>query len=83
MRDWYNNQLRSVNGRPKAKSYAVLRTLMNSAVEEELIDVNPVSIRGAGVTRRKQGVEPASLDELRIIVEAMPGRLRLMVQLAA
>ncbi len=83
VRNWYHNQLRSVSDRPKAKAYAVLRTLMNSAVEEELIDVNPVSIRGAGVTRRKQGVEPASLDELRIIVEAMPERLRLMVQLAA
>ena len=56
---------------------------MNAAVEEELIGVSPVSIRGAGATRRKQGVEPATLEELRIIVESMPERLRLMVQLAA
>lgn len=82
IRDWHNNLLRSVSDRPKAKAYAVLRTIMNSAVEEELIDVNPVSIRGAGVARRKHGIEPASLDELAIIVEAMPERFRLMVQLA-
>lgn len=82
IRDWHNNLLRSVSDRPKAKAYAVLRTIMNSAVEEELIDVNPVSIRGAGVARRKHGIEPASLDELGIIVEAMPERFGLMVQLA-
>jgi integrase len=42
-----------------------------------------LNIRGAGVTRRKNGIEPATLDELRIIVEAMLERLRIMVLLAA
>lgn len=82
IRNWHNNQLRSVQDRPKAKAYAVLRAIMNSAVEDELVDVNPVSIRGAGVARRKHGIEPATLEELSLIVEAMPERLRMMVQLA-
>jgi integrase len=82
IRDWHGNVLRSVSDRPRAKAYAVLRTIMNSAVEDELIDVNPVAIRGAGVARRKRGIEPASLHELATIVEAMPERLRLMVLLA-
>ena len=82
LRDWHNNLPRSVSDRPKAKAYAVLRTIMNSAAEEELRDVNPVSIRGAGVARTKHGIEPASLDELAIIVEAMAVRFGLMVQLA-
>lgn len=82
VRNWHTNLLRSVSDRPKAKAYAVLRTIMNSALEDELIEVNPVSIRGAGVARRKHGIEPASLDELATIVEAMPERLRLMVLLA-
>lgn len=55
---------------------------MNSAVEHELIDINPVSIRGAGVARRKHGIEPATLEDLDVIVEEMPQRLRLMVQVA-
>ena len=83
VRRWHSIQLLKVSDRPTSKAYAVLRAIMNSAVEDELIDVSPVSIRGAGVTRRKHGVEPATLDELRIIVEAMPERLRLMVLLAA
>lgn len=82
VRNWHSNQLRGVQDRPRAKAYAVLRTIMNSAVEEELIDVNPVNIRGAGVARRKHGIEPATLEELAVIVEAMPERLRMMVQLA-
>jgi len=83
VRRWHSIELQKVSDRPRSKAYAVLRTIMNSAVEDELIDVSPVSIRGAGMTRRKHGVEPATLDELRIIVEAMPERLRLMVLLAA
>jgi hypothetical protein len=55
---------------------------VNSAVEDELLEANPVSIRGAGVTRRKHGIEPATLDEPAIIVAAMPERPRLMVLLA-
>lgn len=82
VRNWYNQLLRSVKDRPKGKAYALLRSIMNSAVEEELIDVNPVSIRGAGATHRKHDIEPATLDELATIVEKMPKRLRLMVHLA-
>jgi integrase len=82
IREWHTSKLRNVKDRPKAKAYAVLRTIMNSAVEDELIDVNPVSIRGAGVARRKHGIEPATLEELDTIVEEMPERLRLMVLLA-
>lgn len=82
VRNWHNNLLRGVKDRPKAKAYAVLRTIMNAAVDEELIDTSPVSIRGAGVARRKHGIEPASLEELAVIVEAMPERFRLMVLLA-
>lgn len=82
VRDWHNNRLRSVKDRPKAKAYSVLRTIMNSAVEDELIDVSPVSIRGAGVARRKHSIEPATLEELDTIVQEMPKRLRLMVLLA-
>ena len=41
----------------------------------------PVSIRGAGVARRKHGIEPATLEELDAVVAEMPKRLRHMVLL--
>ena len=43
VRHWHNVLLQKVSDRPGSKTYAVLRTIMNSAVEEELIDVSPVT----------------------------------------
>jgi hypothetical protein len=37
---------------------------MNSAVEDEVVDVRPVSIRGGAATLHKHGVEPATLERI-------------------
>jgi len=39
--------------RVRAKAYALLRSIMNGAVDDELISVNPVHIRGAGAAREE------------------------------
>ena len=44
---------------------------------------NPCRIRGAGQAKRVSRTEPATLDELATMVDAMPERYRLMVLLAA
>ncbi len=67
--------------RTKAKAYALLRTIGATAVDEELIAANPVLIRGAGVSKRRRSIEPATLPQLAAITEAMPERLRLAVLL--
>jgi integrase len=56
---------------------------MASAVDDELISVNPVHIRGAGNVKRVKKIRPASIDELITLVEALPGRYRLMALLGA
>ena len=56
---------------------------MNGAVDDELISVNPVQIRGAGASRRVKKIEPASLEELASVTAAMPDRLQLAVLLGA
>ena len=48
-----------------------------------LIPYNPAHIRGAGNTKRAHHVEPATLEELRVIVEELPDRYKLMALLAA
>lgn len=73
-------------GRPtyQAHSYALLRTILGTAVDRGLITTaNPAKVRGGGSTKRRHKVRPASLSELAEIVSAMPERRRLMVQLAA
>jgi len=80
VREWYSVTLVD---RPtmRAHAYSLLRTILNSAVAEELIDSNPCRISGAGTARRVHKIKPATVDELASITEAMPERLRLMVAL--
>lgn len=70
----------------RAQSYSLLRTIFANAAAERpnpLIPYNPAHIRGAGNTKRVHHVQPASLEELRIIVEELPDRYKLMALLAA
>ena len=82
VREWYSKTL---TDRPTMRShaYSLLRTIMGSAVNDELIDANPCRIVGAGRARRVHRIRPASVDELATLTEAMPERLRLMVALAS
>ena len=67
----------------RAHAYGLLRTILGSALEDELIRANPCHIRGAGNTKRVHKIKPASLEELSAIAAAMPPRYRLMVLLAS
>jgi integrase len=68
----------------RAHAYGLLRTILASAVSDQLIAVNPCHIRGAGGSRRVHKVKPATLDELEKLVAATkPERYRLMVLLAS
>ena len=70
----------------RAHSYSLLRTILTSAASMRpvpLIPYNPAHIRGAGNTSRVHRVEPATLAELRVIVDELPDRYKLMALLAA
>ncbi len=67
----------------RAHAYSLLRSILDTAVTEEVILSNPCTIRGAGQTKRARRVEPATLEELAALVAAMPDRLALMPLLAA
>jgi len=55
IRTWYA-RLDPAKKTARAHHYALLHTVLNSAVEEELIDVNPCHIRAAGVTRKARKI---------------------------
>jgi integrase len=68
----------------KAHAYALLRSILGSAVDDQLLTVNPARIRGAGTVKRAHQIRPATLDELEKLVGATyPERYRLMILLAA
>jgi integrase len=82
VRAWYEDTLVD---RPTLRShaYSLLRTIMGSAVNDEILDGNPCRIAGAGRAKRVHRIRPASVAELAVLTEAMPERLRLMVTLAS
>ena len=67
----------------RSHAYGLLRTVLGTAVTDDILAANPCRIRGAGSTKRVKKIEPASIAELSAIAEAMPARYRAMVLLAA
>ena len=82
VREWHSQLL---PGKPtmRARTYALLRAIMATAVTDELIDATPCRIRGAGQTQRVHKIRPASVTELAELTAAMPDRLKLAVPLAS
>jgi integrase len=89
VRAWHADLARSkgskVKDRPTARAhaYGLLRTILNTAVADDLIPANPCRVRGGGQTKRVKRIQPASLAELEALVDAMPDRYRVMVLLAS
>src|SRR6478736_3684889 len=81
-REWHAT---SLVDKPTMRShaYSLLRTILASAVNDELIDGNPARIVGAGRSKCVHKIRPASVGELGVLTEAMPERLQLMVTLAS
>lgn len=67
----------------RAHAYSLLRTIMTTAVGDELVQANPCRVRGAGSVKRARTIKPASLQELELLVAAMPARYQPMTLLAA
>lgn len=67
----------------RAHAYALLRSIMATAVADGDIAENPCQIQGGSKARRSKEIRPATLDQLAAITEAMPERLRLLIQLSA
>jgi integrase len=67
----------------KAHAYSLLRTILNTAVADDLIAVNPCRVRGAGNAKRARQIKAATIPELEAIAAGVPPRYRLMILLAA
>jgi hypothetical protein len=75
VREWRAGLLEAgVSSTMAAKSYRLLRAILNTAVtEDELIIVNPCRIRGSGEERASE--RPVlTLDQLYALVDLMPDR---------
>jgi integrase len=85
VRHWYDDTQDGNTENPRAisQAYGLLRAIMNTAVDDDLIEASPVHIRGAGYRPKRRRLEPATIEELDTIVEHMPDKWKLMILLAS
>jgi integrase len=78
---WYRKTL---IGKPTARKhvYDLLAVIMRTAEDDELIARTPVRIKGASTIERAGSTEPATADELAVILRHTPERFRLMILLS-
>lgn len=65
-----------------ANAYSLLRTILNQAVDDELLQVNPCRIKGAASKHRVREPIALSADEVRTLADAMPKKWRALVLVA-
>lgn len=90
VREWHSHVARAdkakkLKDRPTARAhaYGLLRTIMNTAVADELRESNPCRVRGGGQVKRAVRIRPATLPELETIVSTIGARYQLMALFAA
>ncbi|MFB6776447.1 tyrosine-type recombinase/integrase [Streptomyces sp. NPDC056352] len=83
IRRWRANLLESGVGEPTvARAYQILRAIMNTAVDDQVIQRNPCRIKGAGAAKT---AERPFLDASEVfqLADAVPSRFRVFILLAA
>ncbi|KIF75231.1 integrase, partial [Streptomyces sp. 150FB] len=82
VRGWRAERLEATGATTVAKSYRLLKAIMETATDDELIRRNPCRIKGAGKEEAEE--RPiADVEQVDAVAEAMGPRWRLMVYFAA
>lgn len=82
VRTWRAERLKATGATTTAKSYRLLKAIMETAADDELIRRNPCRIKGAG--SEKAGERPtATVEQVDALADTMGPRWRLMIYLGA
>ncbi len=82
VRTWYADLMeKGLAQSTVAKAYRLVRTILNTAVEDSLIKSNPCSIKGAGLGKSQER-PVASLEEVFALAKSIDERYRVAVILA-
>ncbi|MEU5213254.1 site-specific integrase [Streptomyces sp. NPDC020742] len=82
VRTWRAERLQATGATTVAKSYRLLKAIMETAADDELIRRNPCRIKGAGTEKAKER-PTATVEQVDAVADAMGPRWRLMVYLGA
>ncbi|AIT61243.1 tyrosine-type recombinase/integrase [Corynebacterium doosanense] len=83
VRDWYAEQIATGKLTAVARAYDLMKSILKTAVEDELIETNPCRVRGGSTASTGKKVTPPADDELDQIIEALPEKYRSVAVLAA
>lgn len=67
----------------RAQAYSLLRTILGTAADDELLTRNPCTIRNAGRKPRAHHVEVMTPEQIDTAARAMPDRLRALLLVTA
>jgi integrase len=82
VRKWYAELTRVAAPSSARQSYALLRTILATAVDDDVLTRNPCRIKGAGASRAPE--RPiASVEQIQCLADAINPRYRALVLLAA
>lgn len=83
VRAWHASMATRTGATARAHAYSLLHAVFKTAVDDDLVPANPCKIRRAGQSRR-QNAEPAPMDvqQVSVLVNAMPAKYRLLILLA-
>ncbi len=83
VRQWWRGVPVKMREASCRQAYDLLRAIMNAAVEDELVELNPVKIKDATHAQagRERDLDPLPIDVLFAVADAMPDRYRLGVLL--
>lgn len=67
----------------RAQVYSLLRTIMGTAWQEDVIDSNPCRVRGAGSTKRRTRTDVPTATQVLALADALPSQKYRMMTLVA
>lgn len=76
VRNWYAEQIATGKLTAAARAYDLMKSVLKTAVEDELIETNPCRVRGGSTASTGKKVTPPTDDELDQIIEALPEKYR-------
>lgn len=80
VREWHS-RLDRTKPRAVANAYSLLKTILGTAVADDLIPANPCKVRGGSQYRRAKEPSMATLEEVSALRAAMPERYRCTIDL--
>lgn len=83
VQNWWRTLPLTERRRSCDQAYQFLRTICLAAVDDGILEVSPVRVKGAGKPSRRRSIDPITPGEVQQIADAMPDMWQLGVLLGA